>query len=61
MERKEDRAHKPLDKQGGLKIQPGEDKRGQDRSDPKKPRQPHFDESADRDQGTDPSGDRQAR
>jgi hypothetical protein len=58
---KQERARKPLDQQGGLKVKPGEQQHAQDPSDPRQPRKPHFDESADRGQGSDPSGGRQAR
>ena len=58
---KQERARKPLDQQGGVKEKPGEKQQSQDPGDPRQPRRPHFDESADRDQGSDPSGGRQAR
>lgn len=59
--KKQEQARKPLDQQGGVKEKPGEQQRAQDSSDPRQPRKPHFDESADRGQGSDPAGGRQAR
>ena len=61
MTKDKERARKPLDQQGGLKNKPGEQQMGEDRNDPAKPRQPHFDESIDRGQGADPGDGRQAR
>jgi len=55
---KQDRVRKPLDQQGGIKEKPGEQQRAQDSNDPRQPRKPHFDESADRGQGIDPGGGR---
>ncbi|MBL8894127.1 MAG: hypothetical protein JNJ53_05970 [Rhizobiales bacterium] len=47
---KQERVRKPLDQQGGLKEKPGEQQKSQDPNpnDPRQPRKPHFDESADR-------------
>ena len=61
MQNTKERARKRLDQQGGLKTKPGQKASDENRDDPRKPRQPHFDESADRGQGTDPAGGRQAR
>jgi hypothetical protein len=61
MQNTKERARKPLDQQGGVKTKPGQKPSDENRDDPRKPRQPHFDESADRGQGTDPAGGRQAR
>ena len=61
MQKTQEKPRKPLDQQGGLKTKPGQKPAAEDRDDPRKPRQPHFDESADRGQGTDPAGGRQAR
>jgi len=58
---KQDRARKPLDQQGGVKEKPGQQPRSPDSNDPRQPRKPHFDESVDRGQGSDPVGGRQAR
>jgi len=58
---KQARPRKPLDQQGGVKEKPGEQQKSQDTNDPRQPRKPHFDESADRGQGSDPGGGRQAR
>ena len=58
---KQERARKPLDQQGGGKEKPGEQQKSQDLGDPRQPRKPHFDESADRGQGSDPAGGRQPR
>ena len=61
MENKQERPRKPLDQQGGLKIKPGEQQKAEGANDPRQPRKPHFDESADRGQGDDPAGGRQQR
>jgi hypothetical protein len=54
----QEKARKPLDQQGGLKNKPDDRAKSEDRNDPRKPRQPHFDESADRSQGSEPSSGR---
>ena len=59
MTKDKERPRKPLDQQGGLKNKPGEQQKGEDRNDPAKARQPHFDESDRRQQGSDPDGGRQ--
>jgi hypothetical protein len=61
MQKTKEKPRKPLDLQGGLKTKPGQKPADEGRDDPRKPRQPHFDESADRGQGSDPGGGRQAR
>ena len=58
---KHERPRKPLDQQGGVKVKPGEQQNAEAANDPRQPRKPHFDESADRGQGSDPSGGGQAR